>query len=452
MTSKIENGVYRTNIAARHARGTMMRNFFFSSLIISFIALAVLVLTILNQVFGLVAVEYAVTPVDLSERPLEELTSQELVDIIEIQSGIGPLRVLMRDALSRVSTDQFTSAPLSEVLSGSQIPEGSANRTVRDLTAEEIKQILANNLSSQTVLERIRQEILKPTIVGTWTFVESVFNRERITIQVEDRYPDAVLEWRSWLNTDFVVSPQSNTPVETGIAPALLGSLWLMGLTIIIAFPLGVGAAIYLEEYAKDSWLNKLIETNIRNLAGVPSIIYGMLGLAIFVRALEPITSGTAFGLINENGRTIISAALTLSLLILPILIINAQEALRAVPSTIREASFGLGATKWQTISRQILPAALPGIMTGTILALSRAVGETAPLIVVGAAAYINANPDNPFVKFTALPILVYNWTGDPNDQFRNIAAAAIIVLLIVLLTMNSTAIILRNRAVNRRL
>ncbi|MCU0496610.1 MAG: phosphate ABC transporter permease PstA [Anaerolineae bacterium] len=428
-----------------------MRNFFFSSLIISFIALIVLVLTILNQVFGLVAVEYAITPSDLSERPLEELNTQELVEVLETQGGVGPLRVLMRDSLSRVPTEQFTSAPLSEVLRGSQLPEGSANKTVRDLTPDEIAQILATNLSSQAVLERIRQDILKPSVQATWTFVESVFNRERIEITVEDRFPDAVIEWRSWLNLDFVVSSQSTNPAETGIAPALLGSLWLMGITILIAFPLGVGAAIYLEEYAKDSWLNKLIETNIRNLAGVPSIIYGMLGLAIFVRALEPITSGAAFGLVSENGRTIISAALTLSLLILPILIINAQEALRAVPSTIREASFGLGATKWQTISRQILPAALPGIMTGTILALSRAVGETAPLIVVGAAAYINANPDNPFVKFTALPILVYNWTGDPNDQFRNIAAAAIIVLLIVLLTMNSTAIFLRNRAVNRR-
>jgi phosphate transport system permease protein len=166
-----------------------------------------------------------------------------------------------------------------------------------------------------------------------------------------------------------------------------------------------------------------------------------MLGLAIFVRALENIT----------QGRTIISAGMTLALLILPIIIVSAQEALRAVSNAIREASYGLGATKWQTISRQVLPAALPGILTGTILAMSRAIGETAPLIIVGASAFISVDPEGPFSQFTAVPILVYNWTSEPNDQFRNIAAAAIVVLLALLLTMNSTAIILRNRASNRR-
>jgi phosphate transport system permease protein len=223
---------------------------------------------------------------------------------------------------------------------------------------------------------------------------------------------------------------------ESGVRAALLGSLLTIVLTVLIAFPLGVGTAIYLEEYATgDSWLERLIETNIRNLAGVPSIIYGLLGLAIFVRALETIT----------QGRTIISAALTMALLILPVIIINAQEALRAVAPSIREASFGLGATKWQTVFRSVLPAAMPGVLTGTILGMSRAIGETAPLIVVGATTFI-ANDPSLVSRFTVLPIQIYNWTKDPREGFSEIAAATIVLLLIVLLLFNATAIILRQR------
>ncbi|MDE2858256.1 MAG: ABC transporter permease subunit [Chloroflexota bacterium] len=345
-----------------------------------------------------------------------------------------------------------------------------------------------------------------------------------------------------------------------------------MAVVVTVALPIGVGAAIYLEEYAHHGFINRLIETNVRNLAGVPSIIYGMLGLAIFVRALAPVTSGLIFHYnfdaptvdtvieriapafegaiaydgaairsdpevvdvarverlvdtfmfygspsltmtgnsdvremshalaealkipvdtllaradeaydievrgdyyrfdvapgaaisddafdalmaslvrINSfapNGRTLLSAGLTLVLLILPIIIINAQEAIRAVPYTIREASYGLGATRWQTIWNQVLPAALPGIMTGTILSVSRAVGETAPLIVVGAATFLVTDPTSPFSQFTAMPIQIYQWTARPQGQFADIAAAAIIVLLALMLTLNAAAIVLRNR------
>jgi phosphate transport system permease protein len=238
--------------------------------------------------------------------------------------------------------------------------------------------------------------------------------------------------------------------VQAGIRTAILGSLWVIAITILFAFPVGVGAAIYLEEYASDTPLNRLIQTNINNLAGVPSIIYGMLGLAIFVRVLEPLTSGAAFGVVEDattaNGRTILSAGLTLGLLILPLIIINAQEAIRAVPNSLRQASYGVGATKWQTIWNHVLPNALPGILTGAILAISRAIGETAPLVVVGASTYITYDPDGPFSKFTVLPIQIYQWTSRPQDVFRNIAAAAIIVLLVLLFTMNATAVLLRNR------
>jgi phosphate transport system permease protein len=226
--------------------------------------------------------------------------------------------------------------------------------------------------------------------------------------------------------------------------------------TIAVAFPLGVGAAIYLEEYADQTKrINRIIQTNINNLAGVPSIIYGMLGLAIFVRALEVFTSGTMIGTAVDNttanGRTIISAGLTLSLLILPIIIIGAQEAIRAVPNSLRLASMGLGATRWQTIWNHVLPNALPSILTATILAVSRAIGETAPLVVVGASTFITVDPSGPFSKFTVLPIQIYQWTSRPQAEFRNIAAAAIIVLLALLLTLNATAIILRNRFSKQR-
>ena len=236
---------------------------------------------------------------------------------------------------------------------------------------------------------------------------------------------------------------------------AILGSLWTIAITIAFAFPLGVGAAIYLEEYATDNRLNRIIQTNINNLAGVPSIIYGMLGLAVFVRLLGSLTSGQVFGLVDPttaNGRTILSAGLTLGLLILPLLIINAQEAIKAVPGSLRQASFGLGATRWQTIWYHVLPNAMPGILTGTILAMSRAIGETAPLVVVGASTFITVDPSGPFSKFTTLPIQIYQWTARPQDEFRNIAAAAILVLLALLLTLNATAVILRNRFSKRRM
>ncbi|RMD55597.1 MAG: phosphate ABC transporter permease PstA, partial [Candidatus Thermofonsia bacterium] len=233
-----------------------------------------------------------------------------------------------------------------------------------------------------------------------------------------------------------------------------LGSLWVIAITVLFSFPIGVGAAIYLEEYAVDNRLNRLLQTNINNLAGVPSIIYGMLGLAVFVRALEVFTSGALFGSVEStasaNGRTILSAGLTLGLLILPIIIINAQEALRAVPVSMRQAGLALGATQWQTIWSHVLPSALPGILTGTILAVSRALGETAPLVVVGASTFIAVDPTSPFSKFTTLPIQIYQWTSRPQAEFRNIAAAAIIVLLVLLLSLNAAAILLRNRFAKR--
>lgn len=248
---------------------------------------------------------------------------------------------------------------------------------------------------------------------------------------------DVIVDGAGRLSFEFLNSFASRFPERAGVKAALAGSVWILGLTVMIAFPLSVAAAIYLEEYAARNWVTKAIQINIANLAGVPSIVYGILGLALFVRAL---------GL----GRSVISGALTLSLLIMPVIIIASQEAIRAVPSTIREAAYGLGATRWQVVRRQVLPMAMPGILTGTILALSRAVGETAPLIMVGAVGFVAFTPQSLTDSFTVLPLQIYNWVSRPQDEFRELAAAGIIVLLTLLLTMNAVAIVLRNRFQSR--
>ena len=249
---------------------------------------------------------------------------------------------------------------------------------------------------------------------------------------------DVVVTSVPWLDGQFIASLPSRNPGEAGIQSALIGSLWLMGLTALISVPLGVASALYLEEYARDGWFLRLIQVNIANLAGVPSVVYGILGLALFVR----------FAALSNS---LLAGALTLSLLILPIIIISTQEALRSIPSGIRESAYALGATRWQVIYSHVLPMAAPGIMTGVILALSRAIGETAPLILVGALTFVPFVPQGALDQFTALPIQIFNWTARPQDEFRGLAAAAIVVLMLLLFTMNLTAILLRNYFESRR-
>ena len=239
------------------------------------------------------------------------------------------------------------------------------------------------------------------------------------------------------IDWDFITSFPSRRASKAGIYPAFIGSVYLIGLTALIAVPLGIGAAIYLQEYGKNNRWAGLIELNIANLAGVPSIIYGLLGLGVFVRG---------FGM----GRSLLAGACTLALLILPIIIMASREALRTVPDRTREAAYGLGATQWQVVRQVVLPVALPGMMTGSILAISRAIGETAPLIVVGALTYLTFLPDSPFSEFSALPIQIYNWVSRPQEAFVTNAAAGIIILLAVMLLMNSVAILIRNRLERR--
>ncbi|MBN1922981.1 MAG: phosphate ABC transporter permease PstA [Anaerolineae bacterium] len=392
----------------RHRAAGIWSTLFLGAIIIAIVALGALLYDIVDESFGLVAIENRIDPASLARdgMPLETLDKAQLVEILTGHISAGLLR-----------------------------------RLENDLPFEERDRANVYAL----VLERV----VEPKIVKTWSLTDSLTNRAAIEAEVLAEYPQARLEFHAWINSTFIQSPQSSSPEFAGVRTAILGSLWTIVITIAVAFPIGVGAAIYLEEYASDTLVNRVIQTNINNLAGVPSILYGMLGLAIFVRGLEPLTSGAWLGAgdpTTANGRTVLSAGLTLALLVLPLLIINAQEAIKAVPASLRQASYGLGATRWQTIWHHVLPNALPGILTGTILAISRAIGETAPLVVVGASAFVALDPSGPFSKFTTLPIQIYQWTTRPQDQYRNLAAAAILVLLVLLLSLNAAAILLRNR------
>lgn len=245
---------------------------------------------------------------------------------------------------------------------------------------------------------------------------------------------DTVVTGAPRLNMDLLRRFPSGRPANAGAQSAIMGTIWVVGICGLITVPVGVGAAIYLEEYADPTrWYNRLLEVNIQNLAAVPAIVYGILGLGFLVRGI---------GL----GQVVLAAALTLSLLVLPIVIIASREAIRAVPNSIRLGSLALGATRWQTIRRQVLPAAVAGIATGSILALSRAIGEAAPLILLGGLTFITFNPTGLDSDFTVLPIQIFNWISRPQEEFRVLAAAAIVVLLVILLVMNSAAIMIRSR------
>ncbi len=390
-------------VAWRYRKAWVWQVLFLSALLIAILSLSALILDVVDGAFGYVAYEFKKDPLTVTETPIDDLQKEELL-------------VILQENLSR----------------------GAYNK----LNEEKIMEQRSEGELYNLVIERI----IQVKTLETYSLYDSLFRKAEIEAEVAELYPDARLEFRSWLTPRFLTTPMSSRAEFAGVRTALFGSMWLVGIAIAFALPVGVGAAIYLQEYARKNFINRIIQTNINNLAGVPSIVYGMLGLAIFVRALEALTSGSIFGVTDSNGRTILSAGLTMGILVLPLVIINAQEAIKAVPDSIRQAAFGVGATRWQTVWSHVLPNALPGILTGSILAMSRAVGETAPLIIVGASTFISVDPNGPFSKFTALPIQIYQWTARPQGEFHAIAAAAIIVLLILLLTLNATAILLRNR------
>ncbi len=390
-------------VAWRYRKAWVWQVLFLSALLIAILSLSALILDVVDGAFGYVAYEFKKDPLTVTETPIDDLQKEELL-------------VILQENLSR----------------------GAYNKLNEEKAMEQRSEGELYNL----VIERI----IQVKTLETYSLYDSLFRKAEIEAEVAELYPDARLEFRSWLTPRFLTTPMSSRAEFAGVRTALFGSMWLVGIAIAFALPVGVGAAIYLQEYARKNFINRIIQTNINNLAGVPSIVYGMLGLAIFVRALEALTSGSIFGVTDSNGRTILSAGLTMGILVLPLVIINAQEAIKAVPDSIRQAAFGVGATRWQTVWSHVLPNALPGILTGSILAMSRAVGETAPLIIVGASTFISVDPNGPFSKFTALPIQIYQWTARPQGEFHAIAAAAIIVLLVLLLTLNATAILLRNR------
>jgi phosphate transport system permease protein len=449
LTEQISDQTFVERLRARNRRGRVGQAFFFSANVIALLFLITLIGHIFNQSMGLVVIRNTIEPNTLSDRPLEELTEDELATLL--LDRLGPrTRVVIRDRFSQVPASEFTNTPLGHALNVS-VPAEYQDLTINEVPPEGWRAILEANLSQNDMLDLVTDQVVQPTVVTSWTLLDSIFQRGAIEATAAEKYPDDRLQFRSWISWDFISSSISSSATTAGLRTALLGSFWIILITATTALIVGVAAAIYLEEYASDqNAIAQLIGINIRNLAAIPSVIYGMLGLAVFVRALGEFTSGAAFGVTDTNGRTVLSAGLTLALLILPLLIVNAQEAIRAVPSSIREASYGLGATKWQTVSRQVLPAALPGILTGVILSLSRAIGETAPLLVVGASTFIGIDPNGPFSKFTVVPIQIYQWTADPKVVFRNVAAAAIILLLFVMIAMNGAAIVLRNRMSRR--
>ncbi len=284
-------------------------------------------------------------------------------------------------------------------------------------------------INKEQVTKKIGSRILKNSILKWLFLLATSFGLIVLAILIYRIFTQGF----GYLNLDFFTNFASRRPADAGIKAAIFGTIWLMAVTGPVSIVLGVGCAIYLELYAKKNAFTRFIQMNISNLAGVPSIVFGLLGLTVFVRMME-------------MGRSVLAGGLTMSLLILPIIVVASQEALRAVPKDMQEASYGMGATKWQTIRRVILPAAIPGILTGGILALSRAVGETAPLIMIGALTFVAFIPENILSGFTVMPIQIYNWTSRPQVAFHDVAAAGIIVLLFMLILMNSIAIIIRNK------
>jgi phosphate transport system permease protein len=436
----------------RIRKASLFQFFCLAMVTIAVIALATLLYTIINDSFGLVAIVNQNQPEEIvaglgydpETTALNELTFDEMVGLLQANVTTGVGRRLEREQRFYGDRLVFESQEVWDEVCASPEPPPGCTLGPRD---------------TANVFALVQERVVVPDVIASYPMVPSLVSPEKFEAEVAagfeaGRFTDYTIdqveiEWRAWFSKSFLLAPASATPEIAGIRTAILGSMWLVIITLIFAVPVGVGAAIYLVEFAKPSRLNDLIQTNINNLAGVPSIIYGMLGLAILVRVLEPFTSGDIFTTgqsPSDNGRTILSAGLTLGLLTLPVVIISSQEALKAVPDSLRQAGMALGATKWQTVRSQILPVAMPGVLTGTILAVARAVGETAPLILVGAASFITADPTGPFSKFTALPIQIFQWTTFPQEEFRNLAAAASIALLLLLLTLNAAAVILRNR------
>ncbi len=289
----------------------------------------------------------------------------------------------------------------------------------------------ARGATAGVLSDQPRKDVVRNSVFASLLFLAITLALVGLAILVGD---NLIKGWPR-LNMDLLTNGTSSLPANAGLHSAIIGTLWIMAFVILFIVPIGVGSAVFLEEYAsKENRFARLVEVNIQNLAAVPSIIYGLLGLAFIARG--PLSLGF----------TVLTASITLALLVLPIVILVGREAIRSVPPSIKEGSMALGATRWQTTRRQVLPAAIPGIATGVILAISRAIGETAPLIPLGAATFVTFDPSGPMSGFTAMPLVIFSWVKQPQAEFQVLAAAGIVVLLAVLIAMNSFAIWLRNR------
>ncbi len=405
----------------RHRRGRLFGILFMASTLVGIVALTALIVSIVNDSFGYVAVQ--------NERDPQSLVA-EVVGQGAPVSPEATLADLDKDALVRI---------LASGVSAGRMRALEAWQPMAERTRED-------------VLDLVVAEVVRPTIVRSWSFSDSLFRKADIETAVADM-AGAELEWRNWVSWDFVTSPQSSNPAVAGVRTAILGSLWVVIICMLFAVPLGIGTACIWRVFEP-----KLVQQpggHQHQQPGRRAVDHlRLVGAGDFVRALEPLTSGAVIGASDPttNGRTTLSAGLTLGLLTLPLIIINAREAIRAVPPSLREASYGLGATRWQTVWSHVLPNAIGGILTGSILAVSRAIGETAPLVVVGASTFITLDPSGPFSKFTVLPAQIYQWTARPQAEFRNLAAAASLTLLLMLIVMNSVAVYLRNRYSSQRM
>jgi phosphate transport system permease protein len=373
------------------------------------------------------------------------------VTLLPVILALAFVAVLLFDVLSdTLSWQVVRPANSGETFAWSAAPLGG-DRVVRlelaaqGLSEEEISGTLADAEQRRLFRARNRVELMWYTDDGPlrWVVTNSRDRRlddvglfagmRQLAELRRELADDENLYLNPWLDWSFLQQNASRTPIVAGLRTALAGTLWVIGLVILIALPLGIGTAIYLEEYAVDNRLTRLIEVNIRNLAGVPSIVYGILGLYVFVR-------------LARIGPTVLAAALTLALLILPVVVIASREAIRSVPGSLRLASYGLGATKWQTVRLVVLPNAVPGIVTGVILSVARAIGETAPLLLVGAAAFVPYLPEGLLSNYTVIPVQIYSWVSENDAEFRHVASAAIVALLAVLAILYAAAYYLRRR------
>lgn len=344
-----------------------------------------------------------------------------------------------------------------------QPPANRAELTVADrvalLEAEASPGVLRRLESEEPLGDRTSDEldalldqfVFQSTVVQTWSIVDSVFRRDEIEA-IAAQVPGAELRMHSWVNPSFLVRPLNRRPLQTGIRTALLGSLWIVALSMAIAFPVGVATAVFLTEYATAGWFTRFVRVNVETMASVPSIIYGILGLALFVRTLGSVTSGAFLGTGDGSaaGRTILSAGLTLAILVLPAIIINVRDILENVPPGYREACYSVGARRSTVVMRRILPSVGGQLVTVLLLGISRVIGETAPLLVIGAAAFITVDPSGIFSRFTSLPTQIFFWTSGLTGANRNLAAAAIVVLIVLSIGLNVVFVLIKRRLENR--